>query len=155
MGRLLGLDYGTRRVGAAVSDPDRTLASPFEVYERREPEAEFRHYRAIVAQLGIERIVIGLPVRSDGGTTPMAEQAKAWGAKLGEALGLPVVFFDERYTSVEAEEILMGAGVRRAKRTGKRDMIAASLLLQAYLDAGCPEVYVPTRMDDDPADDPE
>jgi putative Holliday junction resolvase len=153
MGRLLGLDYGTRRVGAAVSDPDRRIASPLEVYERREAPAEARHYRALVEQHGIERIVVGLPVRADGRMTPMAEQARAWGSAIAEAVGRPVVFFDERYSSVEAEEILMGAGVRRAKRTGKRDMIAASLLLQAYMDAGCPESYAPDRLDD-PADGP-
>jgi putative Holliday junction resolvase len=143
MPRILGLDFGTKRVGAAVSDPSRSIATPLEVYERRDPAQDARHYISLVREHEIERIVIGMPVHISGREGSSANLARTWGDWLSEATGLPVVSFDERYTTVEAEESLIAAGLKRSKRKGLRDMLAARILLQAYLDDGCPETTSP------------
>jgi putative holliday junction resolvase len=145
MGRVLGLDFGTRRVGGAISDPGRTIASPLEVYQRRDADRDARHYRDLVREHDVERIVIGLPVHSSGQEGESASLARGWGSWLGTVTGLPVFYRDERYTSVEAENLLISSGSKRQKRKGLRDKLAAQILLQGYLDAGCPETETPAR----------
>ena len=149
MSRILGLDYGTRRIGAALSDPSRTIATPLEVYERTTRERDARHYRELVAEEDIERIVVGLPLHTGGGESELSRQARAFGRWLKEVTGRPVVFADERYTTRQAEEILLAHGFRRKGRNQRRDMLAAQILLQAYLDSGCPESDTPARPLDD------
>lgn len=139
MGRILGLDFGTKRVGAAVSDPRRSIATPLEVYERRDPVQDARHYQALVAENEVERIVIGLPVHLTGREGTSATLARNWGTWLSNVTGQTVVYYDERYTTVDAEDSMIAAGLKRSKRKGLRDMLAARLLLQNYLDDGCPE----------------
>ena len=136
--RVLGIDFGTRRVGAAVSDPRRKIASPLEVYERRDVVQDARHYRALVEEHDIDLIVIGLPLHTSGQEGTSAKQARAWGAWLARETGLPVVYHDERFSTVDAEERLLAAGIKRQGRKERRDMLAAQILLQSYLDAGCP-----------------
>jgi putative Holliday junction resolvase len=156
MSRILGIDFGMKRVGAAVSDPRRAIASPLEVYERRDPIQDARHYQTLVAENDVERIVIGLPVHLGGREGTSAALARTFGDWLASITALPVVFYDERFTTSEAEESLIAAGLKRSKRKGLRDMLAARLLLQNYLDDGCPESLVPPapitdlqRSDDD------
>jgi len=138
-GCILGLDFGTKRVGAAVSDPRRLIATPLEVYERRDPVQDARHYQALVREHDVNRVVLGLPVHLGGREGTSASLARTWGDWLAAVTGLPVVYHDERYTTFEAEESLIAAGLKRSKRKGLRDMLAARLLLQNYLEAGCPE----------------
>lgn len=152
MSRILGLDFGTKRVGAAVSDLGRSLATPLEVYERRDPNQDARHYKALVLENEVGRIVVGLPVHLTGREGASAALARSWGDWLGGVTGLPVVYYDERYTTAEAEESLIAAGLKRSRRKGLRDMLAARLLLQAYLDDGCPEVPSRARPLADPAE---
>ena len=151
MGRILAIDFGTRRVGAAISDPRGAIASPLETYERRTSALDFAHYRRLVEAEGIERIVVGLPLHTSGGEGTSAELARAFGAWLATATDRPVTFFDERYTSVEADVLLGSTGLAKKDRKAKRDMIAALVLLQSYLDAGAPIVESAAR----PLDDPE
>ncbi len=139
MGRVLGIDFGVKRVGAAVSDPGRSIATPLEVHERKDRAQDARHYKKLVVEHEIDRVVIGLPVHTTGQEGPASARARAWGAWLAEATGLPVVFYDERFTTVMAEEVLLEVDFSRRKRKGMRDMLAARILLQDYLDAGCPE----------------
>ncbi|WZO99587.1 Holliday junction resolvase RuvX [Isosphaeraceae bacterium EP7] len=138
MTRILGLDFGTRRVGVAVSDPRHLLATPVEVYHRRDLTQDARHFRQIVADNDVDRIVVGLPLHTGGGEGDLAKAARAWGTWIAGITGLPVSYYDERYTSVEAEETLRAAGLKAKKRQELRDMLAARILLQNYLDAGCP-----------------
>ncbi len=145
MGRILGLDFGLRRVGGAISDPGRKIASPLEVYVRGSALEDARHYRRLVEEHEIQRIVIGLPLHTSGRESEMANQARAWGAWLATITGLPVAFADERYTSIEANDLMIQSGLKRQKRKGIRDKLAAQLLLQGYLDAGCPEAEPPAR----------
>ena len=139
MGRILGIDFGTKRVGAAVSDARRSIASPLEVYERRDPSQDARHYQKLVADEEVERIIIGLPVHLTGREGASAVLARTWGHWLAGVTGLPVLYYDERFTTVDAEESLIAAGLKASKRKALRDMLAARLLLQNYLDDGCPE----------------
>src|SRR5262245_47543064 len=141
--RLLGVDFGRVRVGLAVSDPDCKIAFPLATYERRDAEKDAAHFRALVTEEGIGRLVVGLPVHLDGREGEKAIEARAFGAWLAQATGLPVVFWDERFTTVEAESALWQAGLSHKKRHERRDRVAAQILLQAYLDAGCPEETTP------------
>jgi putative holliday junction resolvase len=136
--RFLGIDFGTRRMGAAVSDPRGRIATPLEVYVRRGTEKDAQHYKTLLREHEIEQVVIGLPLHVSGGEGDSAARAREWGAWLGEVTGLPVIFHDERYTTVDAEEVLRTAGVRLERRVAMRDMLAAQILLQHYLDARIP-----------------
>ena len=149
MSRILGIDFGTKRVGAAVSDPRGKIATPLEVYERRDRLQDARHYQHLVREHDVERIVVGLPVQLGGREGSSAKLARDYGAWLGEATGLPVVYYDERFTTSDAEDSLIAAGLKHSRRKGLRDMLAARILLQNYLDDGCPDS--PTRTD--PLDD--
>ena len=110
MARILGFDFGTRRVGAAVSDPGRTMAFPLEVYEPRGPEPDARHYRELVLENEIERIVVGLPLHTSGREGDLASRARRFGDWLASVTARPVVYYDERYTTVEAERTLIDDG---------------------------------------------
>ena len=143
MGRVLGLDFGTRRVGAALSDPRRMIATPLEVHHRRDLAGDERHYQELVRAHEVDRIVIGLPLHTSGQAGTAAALARRFGARLAETTGVPVIFHDERYTTVEAEEALIAANLKRHRRKELRDMIAAQILLQNYLDSGCPETEAP------------
>ncbi|RUL87370.1 Holliday junction resolvase RuvX [Tautonia sociabilis] len=151
MKRILGLDFGIRRVGVAVSDPDRRLASPVEVYERRSDRLDAAYFRSLVEEYRVDLIVIGLPLLGHGAEGRSAESARTWGRWLSDQLGMPVRFVDERYSTVEAEELLREGGLKASRRKAIRDMIAARILLQAYLDAGCPDEEAPPMPLDDPS----
>jgi putative Holliday junction resolvase len=150
-GRLLGVDYGSVRIGLAVSDPDRKLASPLATYTRRDRERDAAYFRELVTREEVGGLVVGLPVHTDGREGQKAREARAFGGWLAATTGLAVVFWDERFTTVEAESALWEAGLTHKKRKERRDRVAAQLLLQAYLDAGCPPEEAPRGMDEDPA----
>jgi putative Holliday junction resolvase len=137
-GRLLGVDYGAVRVGLAVSDPDRKFAFPFATYERRNGEKDAAYFRSVIAEEQIGGLVIGLPLHLDGREGEKAKEARTFAAWLAQAVALPAVFWDERFTTAEAESALWSAGLSHKKRKSRRDRVAAQILLQAYLDAGCP-----------------
>jgi putative Holliday junction resolvase len=136
--RLLGVDYGAVRIGLAISDPERRLASPLAVYERRGRDQDAEYFRALASAEDVGALVVGLPIHLDGREGQKAIEARAFGVWLAEATGLPVTFWDERFSTVEAESALWQAGLTHKKRKARRDRVAAQILLQAYLDAGCP-----------------
>ncbi len=137
--RILGIDYGTRRVGAAVSDPRRKIATPLEVYQRKDQAQDARHYRRVVEENDVDLIVVGLPLHTSGQEGVSAKGARAFGGWLARETGLKVLYHDERFSTVDAEERLIAAGIKRQGRKERRDMLAAQILLQDYLDRGCPE----------------
>jgi putative Holliday junction resolvase len=153
MGRVLGLDFGTRRVGAALSDPRRQIATPLEVHQRRDLAGDLRHYQELVRAHEVDQIVIGLPLHTSGQPGTLVALARRFGARLAELTGLPIVFHDERFTTIEAENTLIAAGLKRRRRKGLRDMVAAQVLLQSYLDVGCPATEAPARPLDDQDND--
>src|SRR5262249_47801738 len=101
-GRLLGVDYGDVRVGLAVSDPDRKIAFPLTTYERRGRDRDAEYFRALAKAEAAAGLVVGLPVHLSGVEGKKAAQARAFGAWLGAATGLPVAYWDERFSTADA-----------------------------------------------------
>jgi putative Holliday junction resolvase len=131
--RLLGLDLGERRIGVALGDPTGFLASALEVLPSHGRARDVAAVREIAAREGVAAVVVGVPVNMDGSRGPQAEKSQRFGAAL-EAAGLPVVYWDERLTTVEAQRYLRDGGMSREKRRQTIDAAAAAILLQSYLD---------------------
>lgn len=133
VGRILGIDPGTHRIGVALSDPGRVIASPLEVIDRRRTDAATR-IAELAAEYDVTQIVVGLPVGLTGGEGTSAAMARELGAAVTASTGHDVVYWDERFTSVTAEAALLESGMRRESRRDRRDMVAAAVILQAYID---------------------
>ncbi len=132
MSRLLGVDYGTKRVGLAISDPLGVLASPLAVVPRHEV---VRYVANIANDQDLVKIVVGLPTALRGNEGDSANEARVLGEELAEATGLEVVYSDERFTSRIAESNLLETGMKRRDRRKTVDKVAATIILQDYLDA--------------------
>jgi putative Holliday junction resolvase len=133
------VDFGTVRIGLAVCDADRRIASPLETYHRKNEEVDRKFFQALAEDEEIGGIVVGLPVHMSGDEGGKAREARQLGEWLNKITQLPVKYWDERFTSAEAEQFLQMAGLTKKKRKERIDRVAAQILLQAYLDAGCPE----------------
>ncbi len=132
--RILGIDYGRKRIGLAISDPDGILASPLPIYIRRDARADIEHIARLAHKKEAGIIVIGLPLNMNGSRGEMAEEVTAFVERLRARVKIPVVTFDERLTSKEAERVLIQADISRKKRKEVRDSLAAVLILQGYLE---------------------
>lgn len=133
--RALGIDLGERRIGVAVSDPTGLLASPVEVVQRSgDRVVDHRTLVALADELGVERIVVGLPLSLDGSIGPAARGVLDEVAELAATTRVPVETYDERLTTVTAERALREQGVRGRDRRKVVDKAAAAVLLQAWLD---------------------
>lgn len=124
------------RVGVAVSDETRTIAQPHSTLWRRGDRAIMAQIQALVAELDVRQIVVGLPLGLDGGEGPAVREARGFGAAVARATGLPVSYQDERFTTRQAERALIDQGVSRRGRRQVGDRVAAALLLQGVLAAG-------------------
>ncbi|MCX7600151.1 MAG: Holliday junction resolvase RuvX [Armatimonadetes bacterium] len=134
--RLLGVDYGTARIGLALSDPTGAVATPLAVIESTgDTGADAAAVARIASREKADKIVLGLPRRMSGESGPEAREAAEFARLLREASGLPVVLWDERLTTALAERVLVAADVRRAERRARVDKVAAALILQSYMDA--------------------
>ena len=137
MGRVLGVDLGSRRIGLAVSDPSGTLASPLAVLERTgDRDADHRAILDAAREAEASTVVVGLPRSLSGREGPAARDARAEVAELRELAGegLAVELYDERFTTVTAERSLVEAGVRRDARKRVVDKVAAAVMLQGWLE---------------------
>jgi len=134
-GRIAGIDYGTVRIGVALSDPERTLASPCENYTRRGVQQDTQYFLTLAREERITLWVVGLPIHLDGRESEKSREARQFGQWLGEVTGVPVEFFDERFTSHQAEQILQEAGMTSKRRKKRLDMLAAQIMLSAYLES--------------------
>jgi putative Holliday junction resolvase len=132
-GRVLALDFGTRRVGVAVSDPLGISAQPQAVLDGEDPGLMASIAR-LTAEVGAQRIVVGLPMSLDGSEGPAARAVRRFADEVAAATGVPVDLLDERFTTVSAERVLVQAGLPGRRRRRLRDRVAATILLQAYLD---------------------
>ncbi len=132
---MAGIDYGHVRIGIAISDPERKIVSPLENYTRRGPEQDAQRFRRLVADERVVLFVVGLPIHLDGRESEKSAEARQFGQWLVEVTGLPVEFFDERFTSHEAEQLLLAADLTRKRRKKRLDMLAAQIMLDAYLEA--------------------
>lgn len=133
--KLLGLDYGDRRIGVAVSDAFGWTAQGIEVIQRREDDSHLQRIVELAKMNGAEEVVVGLPKNMNGTIGPRGELCIEFAESLRELLGLPVHLWDERLTTVSAERTLLEADVSRKKRKQVVDKIAAGLILQNYLDS--------------------
>ena len=133
-GRILGLDFGSHRIGAAVSDPLGITAQPLSAIPRRGDRRDIEAIGAIVRECGVDSVLVGLPLHLSGEEGTQAKKARLFAEKVREHLGIPVETWDERMTTAQAERHLIASGVRREKRKEIRDSLAAVFLLQSALD---------------------
>lgn len=134
MGRIMGLDVGDVRIGIAMSDELKMIASPFEVRKCKGTEEDVRYLAELAKRQNVERIVIGLPLKLDGTDSAQTIKTRAFREALDAATGIESILEDERLTSVSAEEMLIDANVKREKRKLYIDKIAAAIILKSYLE---------------------
>jgi len=147
-GRIAGIDYGTVRLGIALTDARRRLASPLESYTRRRPEQDAQYLRQLVAEHEIRLFVVGLPLHLDGRESEKSVQSRQFARWLEEVTGVPVELFDERFTTVEAEQLLSAAELTRKRRRRRVDMLAAQIMLAAWLESAGRGQSPPGPLDD-------
>jgi putative holliday junction resolvase len=133
--RSLGIDFGERRIGLAISDPDGRLAVPLTTLERRNDRSAVRAIAEIALREGVGRLVLGEPVGLDGQRGEAAERVRRFGNRLAGITGLPVRLINESLTTVEAQERLRAAGVDPRREPARIDAVAAQILLQEALDS--------------------
>lgn len=134
-GRVMALDLGEKRIGIALSDPTRTIASAHSVLARRSRLEDTAHYSRLIAENGVNLLVVGLPMTLGGREGERAGWVRDYAADLAERLPVPIVFWDESLSTVEAEAALRAQGRRGRKLRQRIDAVAATVILQSYLDA--------------------
>ncbi len=131
--RKMGVDYGDKRIGIALTDALCIISSPFEVYKNVGEEDALNHLNKIIKDYDVDEVAIGLPINMDGTEGERALIHRSFGEKLKKLSNVKVVFIDERLTSAEAEDLLISSGVRREKRKELIDKIAAQIILQTHI----------------------
>ena len=143
MTRILAIDPGKARIGFAICDAERRIASPLTTYARRDSERDGAFVKKLVADEEVGLLLLGLPIHLSGQEGTQAQLARKFGKQLEDWTGLPVRFWDEQFTTVHAESMLWDAGLSHKRRKERRDRVAAQILLQSFLDAGCPDEDMP------------
>jgi len=133
-GRLAGLDVGTRTIGLAACDSGWSFAGPAQTIRRTKFTADLERLRAFIGQNAIAGLVVGLPLSMDGSDSPRTQSVRAFARNLAP-LGLPVLLWDERWSTQAVERAMVAADVSRAKRAEKVDSLAAAHILQGAIDA--------------------
>jgi putative Holliday junction resolvase len=146
--RLAGIDYGTVRVGIALADTEIGIAGPYENYTRRSPALDAEYFRRLAREARVSRFIVGLPIHLDGRESAKSTEARRFGQWLAETTALPVEFFDERFTTTEAESLLATAGLSKKQRKARLDKLAAQIMLSAYLEARGRTSEPPRGLDD-------
>lgn len=139
MTKFLALDLGEKRIGVALSDTLKIIAQPYQVFPRTSRQADFAHVQKIVQEQNVSQIVVGLPINMNGEEGAMAQWVRDYATHLGETLQLPILFWDESFTSVQAEAAMREYGWSRKKLKEKIDAVAAALILQSYLESVRPQ----------------
>lgn len=134
-GALLGLDLGTQTIGTAFCDAGWRFASPGKTLKRGKFGADRQSLAALVAERQIKGVVIGLPLNMDSSEGPRSQSSRAYARNLTEALELPILLWDERWSTASAESALIAQDMSRAKRADRIDAAAAAVILQAAIDA--------------------
>lgn len=134
-GSLLGLDLGTQTIGTAFCDAGWRFASPGKTLKRGKFGADRQSLAALVAERQIKGVVIGLPLNMDSSEGPRSQSSRAYARNLAEALELPILLWDERWSTASAESALIAQDMSRAKRADRIDAAAAAVILQAAIDA--------------------
>ena len=145
--RIAGIDYGTVRIGIALASTEIGIAGPFENYARRSPKLDAEYFRTFAKEERIDRFVVGLPVHLHGGESQKSTEARQFGKWLGELTSVPVEYFDERFTTSEADELLSSRKLTKKQRQARRDQLAAQIMLTAYLESGSKSQPSPESID--------
>lgn len=132
--RLIGIDAGTRTLGLALSDVSRTIASPLETIRKKKFKVDLQRLSDLISEHKVEGLVLGLPFNLDGTEGPRAQATRALARNLNNALPLPILLWDERLTTAQAERMLIEADATRKRRGEVIDKLAATLILQGALD---------------------
>ncbi|MFH1379858.1 MAG: Holliday junction resolvase RuvX [bacterium] len=136
MKRIMAIDYGSKRIGIALTDALQSMAHPFKVIARTSNDGLIKELKEIITEHDVEKIVVGLPLHDDGSESKGSVAARKFAQVLSDKLGIPCCMWDERYTSISADHILIEeADLSRNKRKQVRDKLAASFILQGYLDS--------------------
>jgi len=133
--RILAIDYGTRRIGIALSDELKVIAQPLEFIPAEPPAGVVKRLHELLREKEVELILVGMPRNMDGTYGPAAQKTQEFVETLRSAMSVPIKTWDERLTSAQANRALIAGGVRRDKRKQKVDQTAAAILLQSYLDS--------------------
>jgi putative Holliday junction resolvase len=136
--RTMGIDFGEARIGVAVSDEMGRIAMPFGVVAEKDKGEQIRRISTLIEEREVARVLVGIPYELDGAPGPMAQTAEKFAVKLESTTGMDVIRWDERFTSVAAQRALQDMNRKRGRRSKKKgdiDVVAACLMLQAYLDS--------------------
>lgn len=144
-GAILGLDFGTKRLGIAVSNSEQSVAVPVDTVTVRDPASNLKQIRKLIEEYRAVGIVLGLPIRTNGEEGTAAKAVREFGTWAAENTGLPLVYIDERYSSAEAELLIWQRGESPSKRKRPLDSLAAQIILKTYLED-------PQRVVPDPSD---
>jgi putative Holliday junction resolvase len=139
VGRLLALDVGEKRVGVALCDETQTLARPLLTLNRASKKEDFARLATLCREHAIEKVIVGLPKTLRGEEGPQAQRVRRYAIELQAALNLPIDFWDERFSTAEARDLIIGHALTRKNEI---DAIAAAVILQDYLDGHNPR-YAP------------
>lgn len=134
-GRIVAVDYGTVRIGIAICDPDRILASPLEVHSAADWQNDGDYYRSLAISERVSGFVVGLPIHSDGGESQKSKECRKFARWLADETEVPVRLFDERFTTSDAMSRMAGVGYTNKKKKKRVDAIAAQVILESFLEA--------------------
>ncbi len=134
MNRFLGLDVGDKYIGVSISDTTCTIVSNLVTIRRTSNDKAYEEIEGILNDYNIGTVVVGVPINMDGSDTVMSKRIRKFARKLTPKFGVEVIFQDERFTSIEAERTLIQSNVRRENRKKYIDQLAASIILQTYID---------------------
>ena len=134
MSRYLGIDFGEKRVGLAITDPTRTIAQPLKTIEYSSLKKLIAEIKDIIAEKKVVRIVLGLPLSMKGSDSAQTRVVRDFAERLRESCNLPVELIDERLTTVQAHQVIHQMGKKPSRHRHKVDQIAAQYILQTYLD---------------------
>ena len=133
--RVLALDVGDKRIGVAISDPSQVLARSLKVIQRGSRQEDFAAVARLVEEYEVEKVVVGYPRSLDGKAHAQAKKVERYATGLAESLTVPMLLWDERFSTVTAERLMREAGLRGKKRWKGIDAVAAAVILQDYLDS--------------------
>ncbi len=132
--KIMGIDYGDVRIGIAMTDLSRTIASGYETYVRKSLEQDLQHLKQLIENNSVKKVVFGLPLNMDGTPGPRVQATYDFVQQLQSVIDIEVDYMDERLTSYEAEKFLISQDVSRKKRKSVLDKLSAVIILQNYLD---------------------
>ena len=147
-GRLLGIDFGTVRVGVAVCDEGQSIASPLDVYTRRNEKLDGESFIKLAHEIGAVGIVVGLPIHMSGDDSENSAEAREYGQWLESVMNLPVDWIDERFSTARARELLNSSNLSAKQRKARLDKIAAQAILMSYLESNRQQTERSESIDD-------